>query len=177
MDPLALLLVGRPVGYRTSDGWMDSSIDWFDQLISFDTLNHSIIHPPHNPFQSQPANASQQPTTANRSSASAIQSHSIEMVKAAITKKRGAAAATLAPAAATASKKKKAVAAAAAAVVPSSEQALGKVETRVDKAQALRAAQALLQHHAKVGMEDDEGLWGGMRRKSHPMGSWNRLID
>lgn len=87
------------------------------------------------------------------------------MVKAALTKKRGAAAATLAPAAASASKKKKAAVAAAVAAggVPSSEQALGKVETRVDKAQALRAAQALLQHHAKVvGMEDDEGLWDGM---------------
>lgn len=79
------------------------------------------------------------------------------MVKAVLTKKRAAAA--LAPAA-TASKKK-AGAAAAAATVPS-EQAWGKVETRVDKAQALRAAQALLQHHANVWMEDEEGLgWDG----------------
>lgn len=71
------------------------------------------------------------------------------------TKKRAAAPA--AAAASTAPKKKAAKPAAAAALVPSEG---AKVETRVDKAQALRAAQALLQHHAKVCDMMRDGMIG-----------------
>jgi hypothetical protein len=84
------------------------------------------------------------------------------MVKAASTKKRAAAAVATSPAAAAAapaSKKAKQQQQQQQQSVAQEEQ--GKVATRVDRAQALRATQALLQHHAKVGGWVFGLDWGG----------------